>query len=80
MVINISVNGVAKQLSKLNPGKALGLDNLLHQARILKDLHNKLAPILSDIFFAFLTEGVVPDDWKNASVAPVYKKGKKKKN
>ena len=35
--ISITINGVSKQLSKLNPGKAAGPDNL---ARILKNLHH----------------------------------------
>ena len=46
-------------------------------ARILKELHNETAPILVDIFNTSLAEGVVPADWKNASVTPVYKKGPK---
>ena len=75
--ITISVNGVAKQLSKLNPGKAAGPDGLT--SRILKELHTEIAPILADIYNASLSEGVVPTDWKNAFVTPVYKKGPKSK-
>ena len=75
--ITISVNGVAKQLSKLNPGKAAGPDGLT--SRILKELHSEIAPILSDIFTSSLIEGTVPTDWKNAYVTPVYKKGPKSK-
>lgn len=75
--ITISVNGVAKQLSKLNPGKASGPDGLT--ARILKELHAEIAPILADIYNTSLSEGVVPSDWKNAYVTPVYKKGPKSK-
>ena len=61
----------------MNPGKAAGLDNLT--SRILKKLHNEIAPMLSDIFNTSLREGKVPDDWRNASVTPVYKKGIKTK-
>ena len=70
--ITISVSGVSKQLLKLNPGKAAGPDNI--SPRILKELHNEIAPILTDIFNTSLSEGIVPDDWKNASVTPIYKK------
>ena len=76
-VITISVNGVAKQLSKLNPGKAAGPDGLT--SRILVELHTEIAPILADIYNASLSEGVVPTDWKNTFVTPVYKKGPKSK-
>ena len=75
--INITVNGVSKQLSKLNPGKAAGPDNLT--SRILKELHSEVVPMLSDIFNSSLREGKVPDDRRNASVSPVYKKGAKTK-
>ena len=75
--ITITICGVSKQLSKLNPGKAAGPDNLT--SRILKELHNEIAPILTDIFNTSLSEGTVPKDWKNAYVTPVYKKGPKSK-
>ena len=75
--INITVNGVSKQLSKLNPGKAAGPDNLTF--RILKELHSEVAPMLTDIYNSSLCKGKVPDDWRNASVSPVYKKGAKTK-
>ena len=75
--IIITVNGVSKQLSKLNPGKAAGPDNLT--SRILKELHSEIAPILTDIFNSSLLEGAVPKEWKNANVTPVYKKGPKSK-
>ena len=70
--ITISVSGVSMQLLKLNPGKAASPDNI--SPRILKELHNEIAPILTDIFNTPLFEGIVPDDWKNAYVTPVYKK------
>ena len=75
--ININVHGMSKQLSKLNPGKAAGPDNL--SSRILKELHHEIAPILTDICNCSLREGIVPDDWRNATVTPVYKKGPKTK-
>ena len=73
--ITISVSCISKQLLKLNPGKAAGPDNI--SPHILKELHNEIAPILTDIFNTSLSEGIVPDDWKNAYVTPVYKKGSK---
>ena len=45
--ITVTICGVAKQLSKLNPGKAAGPDNLT--SRILQELHKEIAPILRDI-------------------------------
>ena len=44
--ISITINGVSKQLSKLNPGKAAGPDKL--SSRILKELHREIASMLTD--------------------------------
>ena len=74
---NISVdrNGVLKLLNKLNPNKASGPDNI--NARILKECSGELADILTIIFDLSLHTGEVPSDWRNAFVAPIYKKGDK---
>ena len=69
---------MSKQLSNLNPGKAAGPDNLT--SRILKELHNEIASMISDIFNTSLGEVIVPDDWRNATVTPVYRKGLKTKS
>ena len=37
----------------------------------------EIAPILTEIFNQSLCEGIVPSDWRNADVAPVFKKGRK---
>jgi hypothetical protein len=44
--INITVSGVEKLLSKLNPTKAAALDNIT--PRVLKELAPFIAPILTD--------------------------------
>ena len=35
----------------------------------------EIAPILAEIFRQSLRDGVIPSIWKNADVAPVFKKG-----
>jgi len=42
--------------------------------RLLKGLAEEIAPILADIFRQSLRDGVNPSIWKNADVAPVFKK------
>ena len=68
--INITLNGIKKLLSKLNPNKAAGPDNI--KPRILEELSNEIAPILLIIFQKSLETGQVPKDWRNANVTPVY--------
>ena len=46
-------------------------------ARVLKECRSEIAPIMTYIFIESLTQGVVPDDWRQANVAPVFKEGEK---
>ena len=38
---------------------------------------SEIAPILACIYNESLAQGAVPDDWRQANVAPVFKKGEK---
>ncbi len=67
--------GVEKLLSKIDPTKASGPDNI--PCRILKELSSKLAPILTYIFEQSLSSGELPEEWTKANIAPVFKKGSK---
>jgi hypothetical protein len=71
--INISSAGVSKRLSNINPHKACGPDNI--HGRVLKELNEQVAPILTSIFSKSLKSGEIPTDWKQANVAPAFKKG-----
>jgi len=71
----VTNEGVLKLLNGLNPAKAAGPDGL--PSRVLKLLSNQLAPMLTDIFNLSLKEAVLPEDWKNANVTPIFKKGEK---
>ena len=73
--INISSAGVSKLLCNLNPHKACGPDNI--HGRVLKELNEQVAPILTVIFSKSLKSGEIPKDWKHASVAPAFRKGEK---
>jgi hypothetical protein len=73
--IDISEKGIEKLLKNLNPGKACGPDCI--KPIVLKTLAEELAPILMVIFQKSLKEGSFPSIWKQAHVAPVFKKGDK---
>ena len=73
--ITVTLAGVAKLLSSLNPKKAIGPDQV--PTFLLKDYAEELAPILQVIFQQSLDTGMVPADWKRANVAAIYKKGDK---
>lgn len=75
--INITAEGIEKLLCGLSPNKANGPDQT--SPRVLKELRSEVAPILCEIFRLSLKTGIVPQDWKEATIAPVYKKGPKSK-
>ncbi|XP_060608341.1 uncharacterized protein LOC132760373 [Ruditapes philippinarum] len=73
--IDISVKGVEKLLKNLNPHKAAGPDQI--RPIVLKNTSKELAPIVSKLFQKSLQSSTLPDIWKMANVAPVFKKGSK---
>jgi len=75
--ITITVQGVVKLLTGLNPNKAQGPDEI--SPRLLKELHTEIAPILTIIFQRSLDTSTVPKDWKHAKITPAFKKGSKSK-
>ena len=73
--ITVDPKGVLKLLNGLKVHKAPGPDGL--SARVLKECSSEIVPILAFIYNESLAQGTVPDDWRQANVAPVYKKGEK---
>ena len=72
--IVIKTPGVQKLLRNLKPNKASGPDNI--PAKFIKENAEELAPALTSLFQASLHQSKIPDDWRQARVAPLYKTGK----
>ena len=72
--ITVDPKGVLKLLNGLKVHKAPGPDG--PSAMVLKEC-SEIAPILAFIYNESLAQGNVPYDWRQANVAPVYKKGEK---
>ncbi len=45
--------------------------------RVFKELRDEIAPPLTQIFNKSLSEKSIPDDWKQAIISPIFKKGKR---
>ena len=73
--ITVDPKGVTKLLDGLNVHKASGPDG--QNARVLKECRNEISPILALIYNESLARGDVPDEWRQANVSPVFKKGEK---
>ena len=71
--IQINPLGVANLLNELDPFKAPGPDGI--PSKLLKETSANIAPLLTLIYRASLKQGKLPNDWKRAFVAPIFKKG-----
>ena len=69
--LQIAPEGVAKQLSVLNPHKACGPDEL--PARVLKEVAQSVSQWLGFIFQQSYVNNTVPSDWSQALVTAVFK-------
>jgi hypothetical protein len=73
--IKITQYGVAKLMWTINPSKASSPDNIPN--RVLKQCADHLAPALTIIFQRLIDHGKLPNDWLNANVSCIFKKGDK---
>lgn len=64
-----------KVLNSLKTSKSPGPDAI--HPRLLRELATELAPPLRMLFQRTLDDGKIPDDWKEAVVTPIFKKGRK---
>lgn len=73
--ITINNNGLIKILKSLNTHKATGPDNI--PAYFLNNLSEEISPFLTKFFQKSINNGEIPNDWKQANVVPIFKKGDK---
>jgi len=71
--IQVTPKAVADKLKNLNSNKAHGPDGI--PSRVLKELYSELSVPLSILFNKSIHEGVVPQDWREATVTAIFKKG-----
>jgi len=75
--IKIEEHVVRQKLDALKVGKSPGPDDI--HAKLLYELRNELVSPLTKIFNLSIKTGLVPQDWKDANVSPLFKKGSKNK-
>jgi hypothetical protein len=73
--VNFGIKQVKEKIAALRADAAAGQDSI--GPRLLKELASNLAPALVIIFRKSMAEGTVPEDWRDADVTPIIKKGKK---
>ena len=77
MDITLTEDLIRTELLSLNVNKASGPDDV--HPRILLELADELSAPLALLFQKTLRDGIIPSDWKKATVSPIYKKGQKNK-
>ena len=70
------IDKIKKELDNLNPYKSPRADEL--HPRILKELSNELSLPLSLVISKLFSEKELPQNWKDAIIIPLHKKGEKK--
>jgi hypothetical protein len=73
--ITFKVSETRKLIKDLKTEGSPGPDKIT--AKLLQQVAWQISPALTILFRKSLAEGVVPRDWREANVTPIYKKGKK---
>lgn len=73
--IDISDEDIRTTLSKLKPGKSMGTDDIHPYA--LRETASSVAKPLGIIFRQSIREGAIPNQWREAYVTAIHKKGDK---
>jgi hypothetical protein len=69
---SFEIQEVLKRLIAVNPKKSFGPGGF--HSRLLRELATVLAGPLTSFFRETLNEGILPTDWKEAQVTPLFKK------
>jgi len=75
--ITITAKGVNKLLKGLQIHKATGPDGI--STRLLKELTGELTSVFTIFYQASLGQGILPSEWRNVDVVPIFKRGAKNK-
>ena len=73
--INITPELTAAAIDKLKEQSASGPDGI--PARVLKELRDEMKIPLSILFRQSMDNGIIPEEWREAEVTPIFKKGSK---
>lgn len=75
LVIEITEEMVANKLNNLDVNKCPGGDDM--HPKLLFELRGELIKPLTKLFNLSISQGVVPSEWREAEVVPLFKKEKK---
>ena len=68
---------IAKKIKKMKDNKSPGVDGI--PPKLLKEIVEQISTPLAKLFNLSLEEGIVPSEWKEANITPLFKKGLRNK-
>ena len=68
---------IAKKIKKMKDIKSPGVDGI--PPKLLKEIVEQISTPLTKVFNLSLEEGIVPSEWKEANITPLFKKGSRNK-
>ena len=68
---------IAKTVKKMKDNKSPGVDGI--PPKLLKEIVEQITTPLTKLFYLSLEEGIVPSEWKEANITPLFKKGSRNK-
>ena len=69
---------IASKINNMKENKSPGVDGL--SPKILKETVEEISKPLAHVFNMSLQEGIVPLEWKEANIIPLFKKGSRNKS
>ena len=68
---------ISKKIKKMKDNKSPGVDGI--PPKLLKEIVEQISTPLAKVFHLSLEEGIVPSEWKEANITPLFKKGLRNK-
>ena len=68
---------IAKKIKKMKDNKSPGVDGI--PLKLLKEIVEQISTPLAQFFNLSPEEGIVPSEWKDANITPLFKKGSRNK-
>ena len=68
---------IANKIKKMKDNKSPGVDGI--PPKLLKEIVEQISTPFAKNFNLLLEEGIVPSEWKEANITPLFKKGSRNK-
>ena len=68
---------IANKINKVKDNKSPGVDGI--PPKLLKEIVEQISTPLANFFNVSPEEGIVPSEWKEANITPLFKKGSRNK-